>query len=83
MTRLGYALGSLTVAAAMLAGTGCAEHRYRVYDPYYHDYHRWTPEEDRVYHDWYVKTYPRRDYRDFKHLEPGEQQRYWQYRHGS
>jgi hypothetical protein len=37
---------TLVLTFGMLA-TGCAEHRgYRVYDPYYSDYHQWTPDED-------------------------------------
>ena len=31
-----------------LATVGCGGHRYRTYDPYYNDYHRWDDHE-RVY----------------------------------
>jgi hypothetical protein len=74
-------LASAVLVSALLAGTGCAEHRHRVYDPYYNDYHRWNPDEDRYYHEWYVRTYPRREFRDFKRLDKGEQERYWRERH--
>jgi hypothetical protein len=77
-----YTLSSLVLLSALLAGSGCVEHRHRVYDPYYSDYHRWTPDEDRRYHDWYVQIFPGRGYRDYRHLESRDQERYWRYRHG-
>jgi hypothetical protein len=76
------ALGSLFLASALLAGIGCAEHQHRVYDPYYNDYHHWGPDEDRYYHDWYVRTYPGREFREFRALDKREQERYWRERHG-
>lgn len=82
MRKLYFAMGSLMLAAALLTGAGCAEHRHGVYDPYYHDYHHWGPDEDRYYHDWYVRTYPGRGYRDYKHLNHEEQEQYWRSRHG-
>jgi hypothetical protein len=83
MRKLYSAMGSLALAAALLTGTGCAEHRHAVYDPYYHDYHHWGPDEDRYYHDWYARTYPNREFRDYKHLHHDEQEHYWRFRHGS
>lgn len=82
MRRLYTALGSVVVLSALLAGTACAEHRHRVYDPYYSDYHYWGLDEDRYYHDWYVRVYPGREFRDYKHLDKRDQERYWRERHG-
>ncbi len=82
MKRLYCALSSIVLLSALLAGTGCAEHRHRVYDPYYHDYHHWGPDEDRYYHDWYVRSYPGREFRDYGHLDKRDQERYWHERHG-
>src|SRR5579862_7342176 len=49
MSRGSGPLSSLLLAAALassLAGIGCAEHHsYRVYDPYYTDYHTWNNDE--------------------------------------
>jgi hypothetical protein len=82
MMKLGHVLGSLVLLGTMLAGAGCAEHHYRVYDPYFNDYHRWGPDEDRYYHDWYARVYPGRPFRDYKHLRKEDQERYWRERHG-
>jgi hypothetical protein len=81
MRKLYCALSSIVLLTAVLAGAGCAEHHYRVYDPYYNDYHRWGPDEDRYYHDWYVRVYPGREFRDYKHLDKRDQERYWHERH--
>jgi len=54
------------LAAACLAPvltTGCATRTYRVYDPYYNDYHRWDDHENVYYHQWIVEN--RREDRDF------------------
>ncbi len=69
------------VLAAPLAMTGCAErHYYRVYDPYYRDYHRWDDGEIVFYNQWVIET--RRDpHRDFRKLDRDEQREYWEWRH--
>ena len=60
---------------------GCAErHYYRVDDPYYHDNHRWDPDEDRFYHQWEVETH--REHREFRQRVPDEQKEYFTWRHG-
>ncbi len=64
-------LSSLLLAAAFLAPavtTGCATRTYRVYDPYYNDYHRWDDHETVYYHQWVVENH--RDDRDFRRLPP-------------
>jgi hypothetical protein len=41
-------LSSWVLASALahsVTGTACAEHHYRVYDPYYSDYHVWSDDE--------------------------------------
>ena len=74
-------LATLLLTLGMFAA-GCAEHRgYRVYDPYYSDYHEWTPDEDAYYHRWYGENYHDRGYRDYKHLNRDEQRNYWNWRH--
>jgi hypothetical protein len=83
MHRGYWNLGSLVLAVALsapLATTGCAVHAYRVYDPYYHDYHRWDHHEEVYYQQWAVETHhdPHRDYR---HLDTNDQKQYWAWRH--
>lgn len=53
----------------------------RVYDRAHRDYHYWTPDEDRVYHEWYGQTYNGRAYRDYRKLNRRDQERYWNWRH--
>src|SRR5262249_37755673 len=69
-------LGALVLAAFI--GIACEHHYYRVYDPYYTDYHSWNDQEARYYHQWAAETH--RD-RDFRHLHPEEQKEYWTWRH--
>lgn len=77
---------SLVLSALGLLTVGCAEHRgygygARVYDPYYSDYHAWSPDEDRYYHTWYGETYRDRPYRDYRHIRRDDQRAYWNWRH--
>jgi hypothetical protein len=55
---------------ASATGIACEHHYYRVYDPYYTDYHYWNHDEDRYY-----------PHRDFRRLPPREQREYWTWRH--
>jgi hypothetical protein len=84
MRHCSHPLSSLLLAAAMassLAGIGCAEHHaYRVYDPYYTDYHVWDNDEVVYYRRWADENHRDRD-RDFKKLRPEEQKEYWTWRH--
>jgi hypothetical protein len=76
-------LWSLLLAVALavpLATTGCAEHHYRVYDPYYNDYHQWDNNEVVYYNQWTVETH-RDPHRDFKNLNNNEKKEYWTWRH--
>lgn len=75
---------SLLLAAALavpMLATNCAPHRteYRVYDPYYSDYHVWNDNEGVYYRQWVHETH--RHYRDFRKLRPEEQKEYWTWRH--
>jgi hypothetical protein len=75
-------VGSLFLAAALASsvlGTACAHH-YRVYDPYYSDYHVWNDAEVGYYHTWARENH-RDEHRDFRHLPAGEQKEYWTWRH--
>ena len=84
MSRGSHPLSSLLLAAVLassLVGIGCAEHHaYRVYDPYYTDYHRWDNDEV-VYYDRWVNETHHDHHRDFKKLSPEEQKDYWTWRH--
>ena len=66
---------------ASIAGVGCAErHYYRVYDPYYTDYHVWDSDEIIYYRQWSRENHRDAD-RDFRKLSPEEQKEYWTWRH--
>jgi hypothetical protein len=58
---------------------GCATHTYRVYDPYYSDYHLWDSNEVVFYHRWELETH--RGHRDFRRRSPEQQREYWTWRH--
>jgi hypothetical protein len=83
MRTLSQCLGSLVLAAALLLSVmnvGCAEqHAYRVYDPYYHDYHRWDGNENARYRQWVKEN--RREDRDFRRLDRDQQHQYFDWRH--
>lgn len=71
----------LAAALALPAITsGCAERRsYRVYDPYYRDYHRWSVGEDDYYRRWEAER--RREHRDLRQRGDDERREYWNWRH--
>jgi hypothetical protein len=64
---------------ASIAATGCA---VRYYDADHRDYHRWDPDEDRAYHNYWRERHEHEDYRDYSRLNAGEQHDYWNWRHG-
>ncbi len=78
-------VSSLFLAVALTSavlGTACAEHHYyRVYDPYYSDYHVWNHDEVVYYNQW-AGEHHRDPHRDFRRLPPEEQKEYWTWRHG-
>jgi hypothetical protein len=62
--------------------TGCATHAeagYRVYDPYYGDYHTWDNGEAVYYSRWENETH--RNHEDFRKRNSDEQKQYWTWRH--
>jgi hypothetical protein len=63
--------------------TGCAARvgvGYRVYDPYYRDYHVWDDHETVYYGQWAGETH-REPHREFRKLNRDEQKEYWNWRH--
>ena len=84
MSRGSHPLSSLLLAAALassLAGFACEHHHYyRVYDPYYTDYHVWNNDEVAYYNRWAGETH-RDPHREFRKLPPEEQKEYWTWRH--
>jgi len=85
MKRTIHFASSLLLAGAMLAPMAMQAQDHdrddRVYDRAHHDYHNWTPDEDRYYRQWYGDTYHGKDYRDYRKLNRKDQQRYWTWRH--
>lgn len=76
-------LSSCFLAAALacsVLGAGCAHHYYRVYDPYYSDYHVWNGEEVGYYHTWARENHVD-EHRDFRKLPAEQQKAYWNWRH--
>ncbi len=76
---------SVSLLAAAMAcsvfGIACAHHHYyRVYDPYYSDYHVWGPDEVTYYHNWARENHYDEN-RDFRKLPPEQQKQYWTWRH--
>src|ERR1700756_3991639 len=68
LLTLTLALGTLATVATT---TGCAEHRYRVYDSYHSDYHTWNADEDRYYRSWLGERHYH--YVEFKAQPPDRQ----------
>lgn len=79
--RLRSFLMALALGSAMLSA-GCAVHAgvgYRVYDPYYSDYHVWDQPEIGYYNQWITETHhPHVEYRK---LGRTDQREYWRWRH--
>jgi hypothetical protein len=72
-------IGSLLLIGSLAGSAGCAP-RLRVYDEPRQDYHRWDGREDRAYRRYLAEQ--RREYREFRTLDRGEQERYFEWRHG-
>jgi hypothetical protein len=69
-----------TAVASSVGAIGCEHHYYRVYDPYYTDYHVWNDEEVRYYNQWAIETH-RDPHADFRKLPADQQKEYWTWRH--
>ena len=78
-------LRSLLMVASLAAPvmfTGCAARvgvGYRVYDPYYRDYHPWDDHETVYYNQWVVETH--RPHRNFRKMSDSDRKDYWKWRH--
>ena len=69
-------LASLLTAPVALVG--CAQHRYRVYDPDDGTYHYWNRNEGVYYNQWEHDTH--RQHQDYRKRSQDEQRQYWQWR---
>ena len=70
------------VLASLVVVNGCAgrvETGYRVYDPYYSDYHVFDDHEAVYYQRWETDTH--RAHREFRKRKADEQKEYWTWRH--
>jgi hypothetical protein len=79
-SRFSSLLLATALASSLLGGLACASHPYRVYDPYYTDYHVWNNDEVVYYNQWSTETH-RDAHRDFRHIPKDEQKEYWTWRH--
>jgi hypothetical protein len=68
------------VLASSFLGTACAHHYYRVYDPYYSDYHVWNNDEVVYYQQW-ARERHYDEHADFRRLPADRQKEYWDWRH--
>jgi hypothetical protein len=81
ISKFGPALLFAALLSPMLQ-TGCAvrvESGYRVYDPYYRDYHVWNGQEAGYYNRWVTENH--RSNQDFRKLNKSAQKQYWDWRH--
>ena len=78
--RLSHRMIAPILFAAVLSPsvTGCLGYT-EVYDPFWHDYHRWSPGENRRYRQWEQGS--NRAHLDFPDRTPGDQLAYWNWRH--
>jgi len=68
----------LFITCTIVGANACAA-GVRIYDPTYHDSHRWDDREERSYRAYLAEQH--RDYRDFRTLSNSEQSEYWSWRH--
>jgi hypothetical protein len=74
----GFLAAALASSALVMA---CGHpHYYRVYDPYYSDYHVWNNDEAVYYHQWARENHYDEN-RDFRRIPPDQQKQYWTWRH--
>ncbi|MFN7995504.1 MAG: hypothetical protein U0Q18_17975 [Bryobacteraceae bacterium] len=73
---LAGALGSAFLFSACSAHVG---YGYRVYDPYYRDYHYWGPDDNWYYNRWAVEHH--HENREYRRLKHEDQRQYWNWRH--
>lgn len=74
------ALAAVTLLAGCGGGYGYGySSGYRVYDPYYRDYHVWGQPEIGYYNTWLGETH--RPYREFREMPRRDRDDYWRWRH--
>ena len=74
------ALVSPVLTSTASAGAARVQHEQRrVYDRVYRDYHPWTGDEDRKYHEFLTERHLR--YRAYGKLNDREQREYWKWHH--
>jgi hypothetical protein len=78
--RYASSLFAAAVVSSLIGTTACAPRAYRVYDPYYRDYHPWNGHETVYYQRWEGET--RRGHIEFGQRHADEQREYWTWRHG-
>lgn len=68
-----------TLSLGSLLVTGCAEHRYSTYDPYYgNGYYGWNSYEDACYRQWLSECHY--SYVDYHRLGRKRRHQYWEWR---
>jgi hypothetical protein len=76
-------LGGLLITGALIAPAPAMAYGHhgerRYYDRDHHDYHYWSPDEDRQYRVYLVERHRR--YVPFVHVSIGRRQEYFRYRH--
>ena len=72
-------LGSLALAAALLAPAAAFADEHRYYDREHHDYHYWNDDEDRRYRAYLVEQH--RVYVPFVKVDVRRRREYFRYRH--
>ena len=78
MRRFSTLLIFCGLALGTVMATGCAEHRYQGYDPYYGSNNRWNSGEDYYYRQWLAER--RYNYIEYNRLNRERQQEYWAWR---
>jgi hypothetical protein len=79
-SRFSSLLLATALAASTIGAVACEHHYYRVYDPYYSDYHVWNNDEVVYYNQWATETH-HDPHADFRHLPKEDQKSYWTWRH--
>jgi hypothetical protein len=69
-------VSSLVLTVALAGSVACAA---RVYDPGYHDYHRWDSHEEASFRVYLGERHM--EYRSFDRLNDKERGDYWAWRH--
>lgn len=74
-------LGSLALAAALLAPAAAFADDHRYYDREHRDYHAWNEGENRAYRHWLMEERREHQYREYNRISAARQREYWRWRH--